>query len=364
LVDSAPAQSDEHEAWLRTLLPKHGRLVPAVKSLLENMLQRDQIEYLSISGRVKKLESALEKIRRKQYAAPQQQITDLSGIRVITFLEGQVERIGAVIRDLFEVDKPNSLDRAAILGRDRIGYRSTHFVCSLGEKRGGLPEYKALGDLKFEIQVRTVLQHAWAELAHDRSFKFGAALPTAIERKLNLYSGLLEITDRAFDEISKEIDDYRESIERTTINQLSSAGVDSISISKYIGDFARSHGITLREPDASPNVISQLRRFGLSNIGQLEELVTPEFVANFSHSAPPTNTATGILRLLMMYHDLDKYFSDNQIGEQFHPHRTTFWQKNMGRINSIGRSLCTALLDQNLKRIKPTIFGEWIVPYQ
>src|SRR5262249_14104459 len=155
-----------------------------------------------VSCRVKSIESAIEKIARKEYTNPVKQITDLSGIRVITYLEEQVSAVSAVVKELFEVDAKNSLDRTEILGEDRVGYRSTHFVCKLGKKRLQLPEYQALGDLKFEIQIRTVLQHAWAELAHDRSFKFGAALPAIIQRKLNLYSGLLEIADSAFDEIS------------------------------------------------------------------------------------------------------------------------------------------------------------------
>jgi GTP pyrophosphokinase len=309
LAKATSPKEDDYETWLRGILPKHERLAPVVQSLLENMLQRDQIEYLSASNRVKKLDSALEKIKRKQYAAPQQQMTDLSGIRVITFLEGEVDRISKVIRDLFDVDEANSLDRATVLGRDRIGYRSTHFVCSLGEERGGLPEYESLGGLKFEIQVRTVLQHAWAELAHDRSFKFGAALPAAIDRKLNLYAGLLEITDKAFDEISREIDAYRESIDSKSINQLSATEIDSISISKYVVDFFKLHKVRLESKEIIADVINELRRFGISNIGQVERLATTEFVTNFSKSFQSV-TAIGFLRLLMMYNDLDRYFEN------------------------------------------------------
>src|SRR5262249_23720633 len=155
------------------------------------------IAFLNVTSRVKDLQSTLEKIGRKAYTNPKIQLTDLSGIRVVTYLEGDVAQVSKIVRSLFEIDEGNSLDRAAILGSDRIGYRSTHFVCTLGKARATLPENESIGELKFEVQVRTVLQHAWAELAHDRSFKFGAVLPQKIARKLNLHSGLLEIVDSA-----------------------------------------------------------------------------------------------------------------------------------------------------------------------
>ena len=203
---------DGRQSWIEGALAQHRQLTPAVVNLLENVLTRSSIEYLSITGRTKEISSTEEKIRRKKYTQPQIQLTDLSGIRVITFLETQVKAISDLIRATFEVDDKNSRDRASHLGDDRMGYRSTHFVCTLGQSRKGLREYEALSELIFEVQVRTVLQHAWAELAHDRSFKFGPGLPTTIQRKLNLYSGMLEIVDGAFDEIARDVEAYKSEV--------------------------------------------------------------------------------------------------------------------------------------------------------
>jgi putative GTP pyrophosphokinase len=129
----------DHKEWLKDTLPKHARLTAVVQSLLENMLRKNAIEHLSVTGRVKTLNSAIEKIARKEYLEPSEQLTDLSGIRVITYLEEQVHQISNLIGQLFEVDAKNSLDRSDILGHDKIGYRSTHFVCTLGANREGLP---------------------------------------------------------------------------------------------------------------------------------------------------------------------------------------------------------------------------------
>jgi ppGpp synthetase/RelA/SpoT-type nucleotidyltranferase len=297
---------DPNKTWLNQVLPSHERLAPIVQSLLESMLQKERIEYLNVTFRVKKIDEALKKISRKQYQEPKLQLTDLSGIRVVTFLEAQVVSINKLIRDLFEVDDKNSLDRTEVLGLDRLGYRSTHFVCTLGDQRAALPEYDELGDLKFEIQIRTVLQHAWAELAHDRSFKFAVALPTKIERKLNLYSGMLEIVDAAFDEISKEIDRYKTSLENKSITQISDAEIDSISLKRFIDETANTFGISLKANNI--DIISdELKRFGIRTIGELQQLTTAEFGRKYKNEVND-ELGIGFIRLIMMYSDIDRYF--------------------------------------------------------
>ena len=294
----------DYKEWLFEILPQYERLTAGVRSLLENMLKKNNIEFLSVNGRTKKLDGALEKIQRKEYNDPEQQLTDLSGIRVITYLEEQVSQISTIVRSLFDVDKANSLDRTEILGDDKVGYRSTHFVCTLGKKRGELPEYERLGDLKFEIQVRTVLQHAWAELAHDRSFKFGAALPPKIQRKLNLYAGMLEIVDASFDEISREIDSYKKSLDAKSIAEIADADINSISLVKFVEDTRRKLKLKakfseLRPSDFAP-LVQELENAGIRKVGDLEKRVTPEYVEAMSQNP---KTAIGFVRSILLFDD-------------------------------------------------------------
>ena len=286
------------------------RLAPIVHSLLESMLQKEKIEYLNVMYRIKSSDEAIKKIKKKQYENPQQQLTDLSGIRIVTFLESQVTAINKLIRELFEVDDKNSLDRANILGLDRLGYRSTHFVCTLGEQRARLPEYDALGSLKFEIQVRTVLQHAWAELAHDRSFKFSVSLPTKIERKLNLYSGMLEIVDDAFDEISREIDNYKKSLESKSLIQLTDAELDSISLKRFLDEMESAQKLSLKIISVE-RISDEMKQFGISTIGELQKLATPGFFHDYKEHMHDGNGG-GFLRLMIMYDDIDRYFESTK----------------------------------------------------
>ncbi len=239
--------TEDVHAWIDTELPKHRRLTPVVQSLLENILRSRSIAFLTVNGRPKDKQSALEKFQRKSYNDPKSQMTDLTGIRVITFLDSQVRQICEVVREVFEIDDKNSLDKSAILGNDKIGYRSVHFVCTLGAARAGLREYDTLTDLKFEIQVRTVLQHAWAELAHNRSYKFGMTLPEPIQRKLNLYAGMLEIIDDSVDNISKEIDIYTSSLETASKDDLLDQAINSISLAVFLDKLRRESGIPSSE---------------------------------------------------------------------------------------------------------------------
>lgn len=296
--------------WLEESLPQYERLANVGVSLLTSMLKKKGIEFLSIEGRPKSSASAVEKAKRKGYAKPKEQMTDLAGIRVVTFLEEQVRQVTSVIEGLFEVDPANSMNRAEFLGHDRMGYRSTHFVCVLGERRNALPEYEALGGLKFEIQLRTVLQHAWAELAHDRSFKFKTVLPIHLQRKLNLYSGLLEVVDGGFDQIASEIDRYQRSIEAAPAEELSQAEIDSISIEKFLSATEKKHYFSIRRitGDGLSAAIEELRSFGISNIGQLESLVESTFVRRHKEFVK-SETDIGFLRSLMMFSDIDKYLA-------------------------------------------------------
>src|SRR5262249_27213119 len=109
--------ADDQE-WLRAALPQYERLTLTVESLLKSMIHQKGIDYLSVFGRTKTVDAALEKISRKKYDTPRTQFTDLAGVRVITYLESQVDDITKIIRALFQVDEQNSLDRSAVLGSD------------------------------------------------------------------------------------------------------------------------------------------------------------------------------------------------------------------------------------------------------
>lgn len=293
------------EDFLRTTLPLCERLTPAAVSIIKSILEVNGIEYLTVIGRVKKFETAINKIKLKKYKDLKNKFTDLSGIRVILFSESDVSKTCKLIEETFTVDRENSLNQDEKLGIDKSGYRSVHYVCQIGDKRGGLPEFSNLLDLKFEIQIRTVLQHAWAELSHDRNYKFGIKLPLELERRLHLYAALLELADKGFDELSKSIDQYAKDLMKD--NSLLGADVNSISLVQFIKQWSDGMEDTidiLRENDYE-ELIGELNHFGVKTIEQLSDLAPKDYLERIKKNNEKT-TILGLIRDWMIIKDWER----------------------------------------------------------
>ncbi|MBR4756141.1 MAG: hypothetical protein IK076_04300 [Bacteroidales bacterium] len=125
-------------------------------------------------------------------------ITDIVGLRVITFYIDDVDKVASVVEKLFEVDWNNSVDKRKIHEIDSFGYLSLHYVCSIPDTR-----------YRFEIQIRTLLQHAWANMSHDTGYKSGVEIPRRYMRSMSRLAGMLELVDDEFSKIRSELTDYR-----------------------------------------------------------------------------------------------------------------------------------------------------------
>ncbi|NOU31671.1 MAG: GTP pyrophosphokinase family protein [Polyangiaceae bacterium] len=124
-------------------------------------------------------------------------VTDVIGLRVITYFEDGVDRVGELVEARLPVDFVHSVDKRS--DRSSFGYRSLHYVCRLPE----IP-----GDVRCEIQVRTMLEHAWAEIEHDLGYKSEEVVPAVVRRRLQRLAGLLELADQEFGSIRRELDVY------------------------------------------------------------------------------------------------------------------------------------------------------------
>ena len=168
---------------------------------------------LRIESRPKSVESFVKKIDRKpnKYKNPIEEITDLVALRIIAYYKEDVESIAHLIKEQFEVDPKKSVDKAELLDPDRFGYLSLQYICHLLEERESLPEWKSYGEIQFEIQIRTILQHAWAEVDHKLRYKNKVDVPKELQRKLFRLSALFEIADDEFSDLRKQIEEIEES---------------------------------------------------------------------------------------------------------------------------------------------------------
>ncbi len=168
-----------------------------------------------VQTRPKSIASFAEKAQRKKakYRDPVNRITDLCGGRVITHTQAEVKSISEFIENHFETDWDNSVDVSQRLKPTEFGYRSVHYVVRL--KPGVFPTTgidvvipETIFGLKAEIQVRTLLEHAWASFSHDKAYKGEFSIPTKWQRELAGLAAMLEEADSAFSRIQVGLQTY------------------------------------------------------------------------------------------------------------------------------------------------------------
>lgn len=178
------------------------RLVP----LIEDLLRSAGVKYDVVHGRAKSVESFSEKILRagKEYADPLSDLTDLAGVRAVLYYVDDVKPVCDLIKSEFSVDWDASSDKSVALEANEFGYLSVHYVISLGVSRESLPEWREFAGLKAELQIRTVLQHAWASISHALQYKREGDVPQESRRRLYRLSSLMELADQEFCTLRKE----------------------------------------------------------------------------------------------------------------------------------------------------------------
>jgi ppGpp synthetase/RelA/SpoT-type nucleotidyltranferase len=155
-----------------------------MEALVISLLNESGIRPHSVTSRVKTPSSLERKILKRPMGYESlDAIHDLSGIRITTYFADEVDRVAELIIREFEIDEQNSIDKRRTLDPDRFGYLSLHFVASIKNPRDELPEYARFAGTKIEIQIRSILQHAWAEIEHDLGYKTAHAIPDSVRRQ-------------------------------------------------------------------------------------------------------------------------------------------------------------------------------------
>jgi len=195
---------NDWEKWYKEQVHIYEQFTTKLHVLIEELLADIGIKG-TIESRTKSVNSFLEKINRpnKKYLNPDE-ITDLSGIRVILRTKNDVEKISEMLDREFLIDRKNSVNKLDQLNLNEFGYVSQHYVISLKNPRSNLPEWKTMTKCRAEIQVRTILQHAWATIAHSLYYKNEIDIPDELKRKFFRLSALFEIADDELDDIVKK----------------------------------------------------------------------------------------------------------------------------------------------------------------
>jgi len=189
---------------------KYKALGPLLCDIFEKILTESNIKYLSIYNRVKTEESFTDKIERKGYTNPLNEIEDILGIRIICFFQKDIKFISNKLID--ELTIHESTTKEEKLDSNQFGYRSHHLIASISPEWKSNPSFRDLCNLKFEIQIRTILMHAWAEIEHSLNYKSELDIPKQFKRKLFRISAKLEEADEQFEELKLSIQSYQQEI--------------------------------------------------------------------------------------------------------------------------------------------------------
>ena len=255
-----------------------------VHDILKKMVTEEKIIPMALEHRVKEEQSLAGKLDLKgEKYHSLDDITDILGARVICFYSDEVYKVAHRIEKFFVVDRANSCDKRTLLKEDSFGYLSLHYVCSL-PKGQGYPE--AMCEKRFEIQLRTGLQHIWAAINHETTYKSEFDVPREIKRCLSRLAGLMELADEEFINVRDRMEHYTEETREKIINnKADDIQINMISLKEYmqlnkemrhfLWQLAAIEGSEIR--DVSPeSYLPQLKWLGLQNLGDVQGLLADD----------------------------------------------------------------------------------------
>ena len=152
-----------------------------------------------VTSRTKEVDSLLRKLLRNP-GLEYEKLGDRAGIRVVVRFREEVAEVTALIESAFRVVKKKEF----ALRPDQTGYQGTHCIVTLKAED---PDRSTYDCCLAEVQIRTLSQDLWAEIAHELSYKSVVSVPPEIERRINILSGLVEMADNEFSRLNHEITD-------------------------------------------------------------------------------------------------------------------------------------------------------------
>jgi ppGpp synthetase/RelA/SpoT-type nucleotidyltranferase len=260
----------EYVQYLHDHRTQFAQLIDEVTFLLSQKLSEANVEVAHIVGRQKSAESAVDKLYRKSYTHPITQITDVAGVRVVHLFPRDVSAIGQALHGCFAVVEHVPRIPA---NSDQFGYSAQHYVVRLKETMSG-QRGRILKDLVCEVQVRTVLEDAWALMNHHLRYKREDALPLKMKRQLNALAAVMENSDQQFETIANNRAAYLKRLNnpRTKLRSLFADEANADTIAAYLRKKfpAMAFGVA---PGHLYNVVEHLNHERYPTIGHLDKII-------------------------------------------------------------------------------------------
>ncbi len=282
--------NDGLDLHCQSILLQYGEYQDVLKKMQEivtDSLHRQIMErgiYINaLESRIKTRESLVGKLRLKGYKYNSlTDLTDILGVRVITFYSDEVDKIAAMAESLFEIDWENSVDKRKVHDLNSFGYMSLHYICRIPKSMFYDEKMPEVNEVRFELQMRTALQHVWANMHHDTGYKSGVEVPQAHLRTLNCMAGMLELVDEQFSRIRTEINDYRRRVKSLVAGgnfdevQLNTDTFDSyLELKPFQPLMLKIAAINQAEiyHDSLSGYVIPLKKLGFNTLGDIERLI-------------------------------------------------------------------------------------------
>jgi ppGpp synthetase/RelA/SpoT-type nucleotidyltranferase len=324
-----------------SLLPAYERLSEEVAYILRRELDRQEVKYESVGCRAKTLDSFCEKLHRKTYDNPLAEITDLAGVRVVYLYTSDLSRIEGVIESTFDVIE--KVDKLGEKSESEFGYGALHYLIKLSRKSSGA-RYDDLKDLVCEVQTRTILQDAWAIVAHHLTYKHESDVPELLRRKLNALSGLFETADDQFDQLRSARDSYRSHTEEK-VRESRGALDERINLDNLFAFLnSRLPERSEFEPDRAQEFLSELTAAGITNLREIADAMerTLEIIPEYERKHSPTNRIThkpgkynrlGVARVALSLAS-DAYLESRQVPDEQKEKIREFRESHLGEMHN------------------------------
>jgi len=277
------AHGEELLQQYRERLPIFRRIEKLAFERMQQALQQQGLYVTSMEHRVKEEQSLAGKLELKgaKYQSLED-ITDILGMRIITFYTDDVDKVAAIAKAIFDIDWKESVDKRKLHQLNSFGYNSLHYICRLPKSLVDDPDMPELNEFRFELQMRTALQHVWSTIEHDTGYKGDVKIPREYKRQFSRLAGMLELVDDEFSRLRIVLTDYRRQVQTLVKSgHLDDVSLSSDSFRSYLDlkpfDRLNRRIAAVNQAEIFPvsvmHYLPILESFGLETLGDVQQFI-------------------------------------------------------------------------------------------
>jgi ppGpp synthetase/RelA/SpoT-type nucleotidyltranferase len=202
MTNDSPTLTDSYDAIEPHLKSMAASLLDNLSQLLEGVEHIDKIA-LRVKARQSFLDKANKTVGDKpQYKKPFQEIQDILGARIVLLYKSDMKSVSKIIEKAF-----NPVEKQQLIPEEEneFGYEGLHYVLFVPPHIAG--HYRGIPNIPtfFELQIKTLYQHAWAQAEHGLGYKPGVQLDRDTKRKLAFVAAQSWGADEMLETLYKQI---------------------------------------------------------------------------------------------------------------------------------------------------------------